>query len=293
MPDNSCGGLAVRPETTFVDIHYHVGPDAYIRRHTARKAGKIYQSHQGWVVLKNHLGSCAAQAWEARQEGLPVSGSIVLNDISGGFDLRSIEQAVIQQGEDSGLRLLVHLPTVTGRAHRSKLRRTPAHSLLARGLRPLTVSDENLELRSDVRELFKAARDLPIVISTGHASAEEVRLLIDETTNHEGVRLLLNQPANPLTGLSYEALAQIVQVENVWTEQTALTFLLGYQGWEDFAAVLAKIPRAVYSSDLGQPNQPDIGEWLSTSRNWFSRAQLTPQRIAGLTFTEPLNMLTG
>nr|AGZ94204.1 hypothetical protein [Streptomyces sp. MMG1121] len=70
----------------FIDVHYHVGPDAYLRRHTAATAGALYAEHEGWVVLKNHLGSTAAQAWEARQQGLPVSGSIVLNDLAGGFD---------------------------------------------------------------------------------------------------------------------------------------------------------------------------------------------------------------
>src|SRR5205823_4949486 len=150
-----------------------------LRRHTAPTACAVYAEHGGWVVLKNHLGSTAAQAWEARQQGLPVSGSIVLNDIAGGLDLRAVEQAVIQHGEDSGLRLIVHLPTVTGRTHRSRLARTPSHPLLADGLRPLTVTDDSRVLRPEVRELLRAARDLPVVISTGHADGHEVRLLVE------------------------------------------------------------------------------------------------------------------
>ncbi|MGV5035880.1 DUF6282 family protein, partial [Streptomyces sp. NRAIS4] len=264
----------------FVDVHYHVGPDAYVRRHTAASAGARYARLGGWVVLKNHLGSTAAQAWEARQQGLPVSGSIVLNDIAGGLDPRLVEQAVIQHGEDSGLRLVVHLPTVTGRAHKSRLTRTPAHPLLAReGLRPLTVTDEGGTLRPEVREILHMARDLPLVISTGHADGHEVRLLVDEAVKLGVPRLMLNQPANPLTGLTCSDLLDIASAEQVWTEQTALTHLLDYQDWDDFSAVLARVPRVVYSSDLGQTSQMDIEEWRTGSQDWFAKAGLDEARI--------------
>ncbi|MGV4986995.1 DUF6282 family protein [Streptomyces sp. NRAIS3] len=276
----------------FVDVHYHVGPDAYVRRHTAASAGARYARLGGWVVLKNHLGSTAAQAWEARQQGLPVSGSIVLNDIAGGLDPRLVEQAVIQHGEDSGLRLVVHLPTVTGRAHKSRLTRTPAHPLLAReGLRPLTVTDEGGTLRPEVREILHMARDLPLVISTGHADGHEVRLLVDEAVKLGVPRLMLNQPANPLTGLTCSDLLDIASAEQVWTEQTALTHLLDYQDWDDFSAVLARVPRVVYSSDLGQTSQMDIEEWRTGSQDWFAKAGLDEARITEIVRDAPLRML--
>ncbi|QHC32068.1 DUF6282 family protein [Streptomyces sp. HF10] len=280
-------------QAAFVDVHYHVGPDAYVRRHTATTAGEQYARLGGWVVLKNHLGSTAAQAWEARQQGLPVSGSIVLNDIAGGLDTRAVEQAVVQHGEDSGLRLIVHLPTVTGRTHTSRLSRTPAHPLLARdGLRPLTVTDGDGALRPEAREILRMARDLPIVISTGHADGREVLLLVEEAVRLDVPRVMLNQPANPMTGLSCADLLDIASAEQVYAEQTALTHLLGYQDWDDFSAVLAKVPRALYSSDLGQTSQMDIGEWTTQSRDWFAKAGLDEGRITEVVRDAPLRMLS-
>ncbi|MFF5430455.1 DUF6282 family protein [Streptomyces griseofuscus] len=284
---------ATAEQAAFVDVHYHVGPDAYVRRHTAATAGDQYARLGGWVVLKNHLGSTAAQAWEARQQGLPVSGSIVLNDIAGGLDTRAVEQAVVQHGEDSGLRLIVHLPTVTGRTHTSRLSRTPAHPLLARdGLRPLTVTDGDGALRAEVREILRMARDLPIVISTGHADGREVALLVEEAVRLDVPRVMLNQPANPMTGLSCADLLDIASAEQVYAEQTALTYLLGYQDRDDFAAVLAKVPRALYSSDLGQTSQMDIGEWTTRSRDWFEKAGLDEGRITEVVRDAPLRMLS-
>ncbi|MFZ4236918.1 DUF6282 family protein [Streptomyces murinus] len=284
---------ATAGQAAFVDVHYHVGPDAYVRRHTAATAGDQYARLGGWVVLKNHLGSTAAQAWEARQQGLPVSGSIVLNDIAGGLDTRAVEQAVVQHGEDSGLRLIVHLPTVTGRTHTSRLSRTPAHPLLARdGLRPLTVTDGDGALKAEAREILRMARDLPVVISTGHADGREVALLVEEAVRLDVPRLMLNQPANPMTGLSCADLLDIASAEQVYAEQTALTYLLGYQDWDDFAAVLAKVPRALYSSDLGQTSQMDIGEWTTHSRDWFEKAGLDEGRITEVVRDAPLRMLS-
>ncbi|MET7487409.1 DUF6282 family protein [Streptomyces sp. NPDC005538] len=275
----------------FIDVHYHSGPDAYVRRWTASEAGERYARLGGWVVLKNHLGSTAAQAWEARRQGLPVSGSVVLNDIAGGLDLRAVRQAVVQHGEDSGLRLIVHLPTVTGRAHRSRLARTPSHPLLADGLRPLTVTGEDGTLRTEVRELLRMARDLPIVISTGHADGREVRLLVEEAVRLDTPRLMLNQPANPLTGLTCADLLDLASARQVYTEQTALTHLLGYQDWDDFSAVLARVPRVVYSSDLGQTSQMDIEEWQANTETWFTKAGLDEARITEITRDAPLRML--
>lgn len=36
----------------FIDVHYHVNPDAYVRRHSAIQAGSVYAKHNGWVILK-------------------------------------------------------------------------------------------------------------------------------------------------------------------------------------------------------------------------------------------------
>jgi hypothetical protein len=129
------------------------------------------------------------------------------------------------------------------------------------------------------------------VISTGHADGHEVRLLVEEAVRLD-VRLMLNQPANPMTGLTCSDLLDIASAQQVWTEQTALTYLLGYQDWDDFSAVLARVPRVVYSSDLGQTSQLDIAQWHTTSREWFTKAGLDEARITEIVRDAPLRMLS-
>ncbi|MGN8273595.1 DUF6282 family protein [Pseudomonas sp. SMV71] len=269
-------------EADFIDVHYHAGPDAYLRRHGVMETGRRYAAVNGWVVLKNHLGCTASQAWEARQEGLPVSGSVVLNEIAGGIDFRVVQRSLCHHA-DSDARLIVHLPTVTGRTHQSRLKRSSGHWILDKyPIAPLTVSQDG-RLSPRTLDVLRMARDYPIVISTGHADAHEVRLLIDAAVQLDVPRLMLNQPANPLTGLDANALLELAQAPMVYTEQTALTYLLGYQPWEDFTQVLRSVPRALYSSDLGQTSQPDIEQWQVDSLLWFERMALGAQRVLEVT----------
>lgn len=278
-------------QSSFIDVHYHAGPDAFIRRHGVMETGRRYAAANGWVVLKNHLGCTAAQAWEARQEGLPVSGSVVLNEIAGGVDFRVVQRSLSHHG-DSPTRLVVHLPTVTGRVHKSCLRRLTGHPILdSHPIQPLTVSQDG-HLSAQTLDILRMASDYPIVVSTGHASGEEVRLLVDAAVRLNVPRLMLNQPANPLTGLDAHMLLRLAEAPMVYCEQTALTYLLGYQTWDDFSSVLRKVPRAMYSSDLGQTSQPDIAQWLDDSRSWFAQMDLDTSRQRAVTRDHCLEILT-
>ncbi|MGI4840197.1 MAG: DUF6282 family protein [Janthinobacterium lividum] len=276
---------------TFIDVHYHAGPDAYLRRHSATAVGEHYREHNGWVVLKNHLGCTAAQAWEARARGLPVSGSVVLNEIAGGLDTRVVERSLCQH--DADLRFIVHLPTVTGRQHSSRLARTLSHPILGqRPIQPLTVSDNSGQLTAATLDLLRMSRDYPLVISTGHANGPEVLRLVEAADRLGVPRLMLNQPANPLTGLDAKALQALGDLPFLYIEQTALTYLLGYQPADDFAAVLGELPRVLYSSDLGQTSQPDLPEWLTLSQQWMAGFNLSAGRVDDITRRWPLQMLS-
>nr|WP_162999699.1 DUF6282 family protein [Pseudomonas viridiflava] len=276
----------------FVDVHYHANPDQFKRRYSASEAASLYAKENGWVVLKNHLGCTAAQAYEARAQGLPVSGSIVLNEIAGGLNFRAVEQSLCFD-QDSPFRFIVHLPTVTGRKHNSRLARSLSSPILTNSpIKPLQVSDHSGRLKPEVLDILRMAKDYPLVISTGHADGAEVRLLVEEAVRLDVPRLMLNQPANPLTGLLAKDLSELLEAPNVYAEQTALTYLLEYQTQADFQEVLLRSPRVVYSSDLGQTSQPDITDWLTMSRDWFGALGISAERERDIRLTHPVEMLS-
>ncbi|MHC0429373.1 DUF6282 family protein [Streptomyces sp. O3] len=275
-----------------VDVHYHAGPDLYQRRLTSCRAARAYAEIGGWVVVKSHLGSTAAQAWEAREAGLPVSGAVVLNDLVGGVRPRVVEQAVYEHGPDSPARLVVHLPTLTGPAHPTALHRTPFHPLLdADRWRGARVLDEAGQLRPEVREVLHAVRDLPVVLATGHCNREEALKVVAEAVRLGVPRLLLTHATHPMSGLTEADLADLAQLDSVYVELTSLTRLLGHHDADQFRTVLDAHPRMVYSSDLGQPDQPNVREWLALSARWFAEAGVDENRVRALTSTNPARLL--
>ncbi|WP_266713011.1 DUF6282 family protein [Streptomyces sp. NBC_00102] len=276
-----------------VDVHYHAGPDLYDRRLTSAAAGRAYAKVGGWVVLKSHLTSTAARAWEARQEGLPVSGTLVLNELAGGIRPAAVEQAVYAHGPDTPARLVVHLPTLAGPAHTSTLRRTSFHPLLdVDRWRADGVLAPDGRLRQDVGEVLRAARDLPVVLATGHCDREAALRVVDEAVRLGVPRLLLTHATHPMSGFTPADLAGLSSVPGLHVEVTALTLLLGHHDAGHLGDVVRAHPRVVFSSDLGQPDQPDVEEWLDLRTRWFHDAGLTAQEIEDITRSNPANLLT-
>ncbi|MFZ5295499.1 DUF6282 family protein [Enterobacter bugandensis] len=276
----------------FLDVHYHARPDSYQRRYSAMEAGERYAQYQGGVVLKNHLGSVSALASAMQEQGLPVFGSVVLNAAAGGINLNVVRQALSQYQFEGAPRLLVHLPTVVPTAHKSGLSRTFSNEYARHFAgQPLPIADEAGELRSGVKTLIHFARHHDIVISSGHATKDQTLRLIEAVERVGGCRLMLNQPANPMTGFTARELRALGEHEWLFVEQCALTVYLGYQPLDDLCEVLTGVHNLVYSSDLGQPGQPDIGEWLEDSHRWFREAGLDAARIEEIALLNPLRML--
>lgn len=270
-------------EYTFIDIHYHASPDLYERRWHALEAGQIYQKLHGAVFLTSHLGATTVQATLAQKLGLPVFPSLVLNHLAGGINYRAILHALNEYQPVSSAKMLVHFPTITGRKYPSKLSRQLMKPELSQySQQGETLFNKQQKLRKNAIDILKMAHDYPIVLTTGHASVEEVYSLIDACITYNVPALLLNQPAHPLVKLNAAALNELAKNEFVWVEQTALTYLLGHQDKEDLSAVLTTTPRVIYSSDLGQTNQMDIENWLDYSNTLFADLALDAQRKTDL-----------
>jgi hypothetical protein len=277
----------------FLDLHYHANPDAYLRRLNAVEAGREYQRYGGGVVLRSHLGCTCAVAGVAQDLGFPVFGSVALNSVAGGVAVDVVARSLCHYRPEQAGRVIVDFPTVVTSEHRSKLARRYASGAVEKfGMRPASVCDSGGRLSKAVEGLVELAQSEPVVLSTGHASRRELELLLEICARKGGVRLLLNQPANPITGMTAAELEALSVHDWLYVEQTALTVTLGYQTEEDFFQVLRRVNNVVYSSDFGQPTQPGIEEWWTLTKAWFTRAGLTPERIAEVSLRTPLRLLS-
>ncbi|HAT1660144.1 DUF6282 family protein [Legionella pneumophila] len=277
----------------FIDIHYHATPDLYIRRRNAIEAGRLYHSLYGAVVLKSHIGSTGVQATIGQEMGLPVFPSVVLNHINGGINYRAIIRALSEYQPLFSGKMIVDFPTITGRKFQSKLSRKLTHDNLKQYTQQVeTLFGSKQQLRKEVIDILKMARDYPIVLTSGHASRDEIYRLIDACNQYDVPSLLLSQPSNPLTGLKFPELNELLKNEWLWVEQTALTFILGHQDKQDFSQILTHLPRVIYSSDLGQPSQMDIPEWLHFSKRIFHELDLSEKRKEELLLSNAIALLS-
>jgi len=278
----------------FLDIHYHANPDTYLRRFDALEVGRQYAALKGGVVLKNHLGGCTQMASVPAAEDLPVFGSLVLNPIAGGLSVRAVQQELCFRSPEANNRLIVHLPTQVVHKHQSVLKRDFSNASVASySLNPEPLSTNDGRLRSEVRDLFDFAETAPVIMSSGHASRREVELLIELAGDRPNpVRLMLNQPANPMTGLSADDLIALGNYDWLFIEQTALTVTLGYQLQADFFKALLEVPNLMYSSDFGQTGQMKPDEWLRWSEYQFDKAGLSASRKKEIQLINPLRALT-
>lgn len=276
-----------------LDVHYHARPDSFFRRYSAHQVGCIYTENNSGVVLKSHLGSTAAIATCLQEQNLAVFGSIVLNHSTGGLSLRAIKTALSEYQFPYQPRLLVHLPTIILTEHKTRLQRSFATDYAREFYQhPISIVEENGRLRQEIKEIIAFAEDHPIVLSSGHATKDATLRLIDAVSKTSGVNLMLNQPANPMTGFSAAELKALGKQKWLYIEQCALTYYLNYQTKEDMFSVLNEVHQVIYSSDLGQPDQPTITDWFIESEKWFKEANLTLEKITEITLKNPLRMLS-
>lgn len=222
-------------------------------------------------------------------------GSVVLNDIAGGIRPSTVKQQLCYHGSghDQAGRMLVHLPTHVIHAHKSVLRREHRNAYVDEwATQPMAICDSSGRLSRDLHALFDFAQDYPIAISTGHSSRRETEMLIDLAAGCPNpIRLMLNQPANPMTGMDAQALLALGHHDWLFVEQTSLTVLLGYQDNDDFYRVLNEVPNLIYSSDLGQTSQMIPKEWITWSNRHFNEAGTSETRLEEIRLLNPLRML--
>lgn len=269
-----------------VDLHVHAGPDLLRRRHSVLAAARHAQQMRAWIVVKSHLTSTCAAAWEARQEGLPASGSIVLNPIAGGMTTTAIEQSIYAHGTDCAARIIAYLPTMRhAGAHSSESLRALHHPGFTRQRWSITTILDDEAERRRLREVLRVVRDHDLIVATGHSSREETLQLIDMAESLGVPRLVITHALHPMSGFSLADIAEVADHPAVWVEITALAVLLGRHPKALIGQAASVNPRVLLSSDLGQPEQPClpsgwalVADWLD-SATFNALAAVNPSRL--------------
>lgn len=290
------------------DIHLHLGPDVYKRyadeitiARQAQKAG--YRA----LLFKNHHFPTAARAELVAQSasGIEVFGGIVLNSPIGGINKHAVSAAI-----DFGAKE-VWMPTLYSKFHLEiigepnwpypRVRPPVYQSPKTEGI---TIINSNGELVSELYDILDMIADSDIILSTGHLSIQESKILVKEAvktgvkkivfTHTTGLESKLTyRPGKPSRNPSLKDLEELVGLGAYleWDYASTLDpFLrspeLMAQGIKKFGA-----NKCLIVSDLGQTHNPNPVEGMRTFIVSLMTHGISEKEINTLVKENPIKLL--
>jgi len=249
-----------------VDLHCHSGPSVMSREldhiEAIRQAGEVKMSA---VLIKDHYYSATPVTELLNRHfgdlGVKALSGVPLNNALGGFNVFAV---------DHGLKLgacLVWMPTFSAANHIEQHRKDkdfenkfPQTKKKFLSPEPLTVLDEQGQLRDVVLPILDLIAEHDAVLSGGHLNIDEIWPLFEEARKRGVKRLLVNHPRF-LVNATLEDMATLAEM-GVYMEHSLCMFMAGskYKFWDsdDLREFIeaGTVDRTILGSDLGQSGNP-------------------------------------
>jgi hypothetical protein len=276
-------GLPVQAQTLdgAIDMHAHSSPDGTPRSIDAIDLARLAKSRgMRAIVLKNHYEPTASLAYIVRKEvpGIEVFGGISLDLTVGGVNPAAVEWMTKVKG---GYGRVIWLPTFD----------SEAQVTLTHQKRPFARVVKDGKLVPELLQVISIAAKNNLVLETGHSSASECMLIIEEAkrqgVKHVMVTHALSNPGGPLSIAEIEKAAKLgASIELVYT---ALNDAALQKDADAIRAVGAA--SVVLSSDLGQPANPLHPDGLLALYRGLKAHGITEAEIVQMSKTNPARLL--
>jgi len=284
LPSSSSLAQAT-PLDGVIDIHVHAAPDSTPRSIDAIDLAKLAQSRgMRAIVLKNHYEPTASDAYYVHKvvPGIQVFGGIDLNLSVGGMNPIAVEKMALTTGH---LGKFVWMATYDSRAQ----------VLASKVDRPYVAVSRNGELLPETKSVIAMIKKYDLVMATGHNSAEDDLLLIQEARKqgitHIVVTHAMLAPISMTIPQMQQAAGLGAYIEFVYNG------LIGNSKQFDFADY-AKAIRAVgpdhciLSSDMGQPANPLHPDALVLFFDGLKKQGLSQSDIDQMSKVNPAHLLS-
>ncbi len=239
---------------SIIDMHVHSAPDIRQRAYTdfqLLEAGVSVGARA--IVIKSHHGTTMNRAFLANEYNKKVHqdsndfvmyGSVTLNDAIGGLNSIAVE---------TGLKMgakVIWLPTTGAANHKRAYRKSGG-----------IVCAENNKAVPAVLEILKMIKDYDVVLGTGHVSAQETFIVVEEAKKMGIDKIVVTHPEFWVTPMSYEDQIKIVKDYDVYLERCYAQPMGGgmyKSNLEDNYEIFKKVGANNYllSTDGGQVENP-------------------------------------
>lgn len=253
-----------------IDLHCHSGPSV-MPRYCDHVEAMREASEAGLkaVLLKDHYYSCTPVTTLLNKHfselGVHMLSGVPLNNSVGGLNVHAVEH---------GLKLgakLVWMPTFSSANHiahhhqdakfTEKFPQTTQRMLQPI---PLTVLDDNGQLKEEVKAILDLIAAEDVVLSAGHLNIREIWPLFEEARKRGVKRLLVNHPTY-VVDATLDDMRQLAK-EGVFMEHSMCMWVPGskFKFYDDqFLQQVIEagtVDLTILGSDLGQQGNPSIAE---------------------------------
>jgi len=212
-----------------IDMHYHGYPEISLELPARLEDVEVLELARSMgmrgIVFKSNLWPTIGQVYQMRERvtGIEVISSITLNSVVGG-----VSPWVVEAAAKLGAKV-IWLPTWSS-SHRANrlgvaelLMKTCIHSM---SFEPrLRAVDSSGTLLPEVKSIIKLAKDMDLVLCTGHLAPSESISIAQESEKIGFERLVCTHPVSGSVGASIEELREIVGC-GAYVELVALNVFL-------------------------------------------------------------------
>lgn len=263
-----------------IDLHFHAGPDVRVRKLTYLEAAlQAREAGMKAILIKSHATITAdiATLLQPLVPGLLIFGGVALNDPLGGLNPHAVEAAL-----NLGARQ-VWMPTLSAANQHRFDHLRGGITILTKGGRLKKVASEILEIlcRHDV------------ILSTGHLSLREIRVLVREAKRRKIQKILVTHPDHKLLAIpagDQETLAR----EGVFFDRCFPTKEMCVLTMGKMAAMIREVgvSSTVLSTDLGQPQKPYPVEGMNLYIGGLKRYGFSDREIDRMAKVNPAGLLS-
>lgn len=195
-----------------IDMQIHLAPDIVQRSSTESIFAKhaTQAGYFGWLSKCHHLTTAGRQMLLGDPQttnGPKFFGSVALNNSMGGLNPYAVEVALKLGASE------IWMPTLDAQNHIDHFGQAtlPTFKPIDAGkkntpmpMRPITIIDEDGELKEDTKLVIEAMRDSDAILGTGHLSLKEIQKLIDHAKKRNVSKILITHPEFRATNFSKE-----------------------------------------------------------------------------------------
>lgn len=266
-------------------MHVHFGPDTFLERRVDALQAALQAQEAGMraIVLKSHDYPTAPIAYTVNQiaKDVHVYGSLSLDFESGGLNIHAVEASARLGAK------VVWMPTFSSANDRKKL------NLPSEGI---YILDDDDKVISQVREIMEVIKSHKIILATGHLSAKEALILVDEAKKMDLPKVVVTHPLETRVGatLSLDEQQQMTNngaiIEHCFVGCMPTSERLDPRKIVEAVRAVG-VQNCILSTDFGQAVNPFPAEGMRMMIGTMLRVGMTKEEMEFLVKRNPAKLL--